>query len=133
MVPVMLELWGMLSSPSLPSLTCPLWRRVVAPVRALSMGQIELNSILMLYWTVWNKTVLTFKLRTYTKLNWLKWNCFWALDWIVWNGTVFFYFELYLYLTESLEIELFCYLDCVLVLDWIVWSGIFDIESSYLC
>ena len=39
----MLELWGMQSTPSLPSLPGPLWPRVVAPDRALSMGQIELN------------------------------------------------------------------------------------------
>ena len=35
----MLELWGMWSTPSLPSLSGPLWLRVVAP----DMGQIELN------------------------------------------------------------------------------------------
>ena len=37
-VPVMLELWGMQSTPSLPSLPGPLWPGVVAPDRALSMG-----------------------------------------------------------------------------------------------
>ena len=37
-VPAMLELWGMRSTPSLPSLPGPLWPRVVAPDRALSMG-----------------------------------------------------------------------------------------------
>ena len=37
-VPVMLELWGMRSTPSLPSLPGPLWPGVVAPDRALSMG-----------------------------------------------------------------------------------------------
>ena len=36
--PVMLEFWGMQSTPSLPLLPCPLWPRVVAPDRALSMG-----------------------------------------------------------------------------------------------
>ena len=44
----MLELWGMQSTPSLPSLPGPLWPGVVAPDRALSMGQIELNCVLML-------------------------------------------------------------------------------------
>ena len=39
----MLELWGMRSTPSLPSLRSPLWPEVVAPDRVLSMGQIELN------------------------------------------------------------------------------------------
>ena len=39
----MLELWGMQSAPSLPPLPGPLWPGVVAPDRALSMSQIELN------------------------------------------------------------------------------------------
>ena len=38
-VPVMLELWGMQSTPSLPSLLGLLGPRVVAPNRDLSMGQ----------------------------------------------------------------------------------------------
>ena len=41
--PVMQELWGMQSTPSLPSFTGPLWPAVVAPDRVLSMGQIKLN------------------------------------------------------------------------------------------
>ena len=44
----MLELWEMRSIPSLPSLPGPLWPEVVAPDRVLSMGQIELNCVLML-------------------------------------------------------------------------------------
>ena len=44
-VPVMLELWRMQSTPSLPG---PLWPGMVAPDRVLSMGQIELNCVLML-------------------------------------------------------------------------------------
>ena len=44
----MLELWGMQSTPSLPSLPVHLWPGVVAPDRVLSMGQIEQNYILML-------------------------------------------------------------------------------------
>ena len=43
--PVMLELWGMQSTPSLPLLPDPLWPRVVVPDRILSMGQIELFHI----------------------------------------------------------------------------------------
>ena len=39
-VPLMLDLWGMLSSTSLPLLPGPLW--LVAPDWILSMGQIEL-------------------------------------------------------------------------------------------
>ena len=37
-VPVMLELWGMWSTPSLPSLPGPLWAGVLVPDRALSIG-----------------------------------------------------------------------------------------------
>ena len=45
---------------------------VVAHERVLSMDKIELKSALMLNWTAWNRTVLTFKLRTY--INWIAWN-----------------------------------------------------------
>ena len=41
----MLELWGMQSTPSLPSLPGTLWPGVVAPDSVLSMGQIELFDI----------------------------------------------------------------------------------------
>ena len=37
-VPVMLELWGMQSIPSLPLLRGPLWPGMVAPDKTLSMG-----------------------------------------------------------------------------------------------
>ena len=37
-VPAMLELWGMRSTPSLPSLPGPPWPGVVVPDRTLSMG-----------------------------------------------------------------------------------------------
>ena len=47
-VPVMLEIWGMQSIPSLPSLPGSLWPGVVALDKVLSMGQIELNCVLML-------------------------------------------------------------------------------------
>ena len=46
----MLELWGMRSTHSLPSLPGPLWPGVVAPGRVLSMGQIELKCVFMLNW-----------------------------------------------------------------------------------
>ena len=46
-VQVMLELWGMQSTPSLPSHPGRLWLEVVAPDRVLSIGQIEPNYILM--------------------------------------------------------------------------------------
>ena len=70
--PVMLELWGMRNTLSLPSLSGSLWPWVVAPYRVLSMGQIELNYIIMLNWIAWKRTVLPFKLCTYSKLNCLK-------------------------------------------------------------
>ena len=70
--PVMPEPWEMRNTSSLPSHPGPLWPGVVAPDRDLSIGQIELNCVLMLNWIVWNRTVLTFKLRTYAKLNRLK-------------------------------------------------------------
>ena len=47
-VPVMLELWGMRSTPSLPSLPGPLWLGMVVPEKVLFVGQIELNCELLL-------------------------------------------------------------------------------------
>ena len=40
----MLELWGMRSTPLLPSLPGPVWPGVVAPDKVLSMGQIEITA-----------------------------------------------------------------------------------------
>ena len=54
---VMLEPWGMWSTPLLQSLTGPFWPAVVALDRVQSMGQRELNCELMLNWIVWNRTV----------------------------------------------------------------------------
>ena len=34
---------------------------MVAPDRVLSVGQIELNSVFMLNWIVWNRTVYMYK------------------------------------------------------------------------
>ena len=62
--PVMLELWGMQSTSLLPSLPGSLWPEQVALDMVLSIGQIEQNCVLMLNWIVWNRTALTFKLRT---------------------------------------------------------------------
>ena len=42
----MLELWGMRSTPSLPSLPGPLWPGVVTPDKGPTMGQIELTAYL---------------------------------------------------------------------------------------
>ena len=68
----MLVLWGMWSTPLLPSLLGPLYPGLVTPNRVISMGQIELNCVLKLTWIGWDMTVLTFKLCTYAKLNCLK-------------------------------------------------------------
>ena len=46
-VPVIQELWGMQITSSLPSLPGPLWLEAVAPDRVLSMGQIELNYVML--------------------------------------------------------------------------------------
>ena len=69
---VMLEHWGMHSTPLLLSLPGPLWPGMVAPDRALSMGQIELNcnyaklNCLKLIIFTFNSV---FKQVTYVKLN----------------------------------------------------------------
>ena len=57
---VMLELWGMQSTPSLSLLPGPLWPRVVAPGKGPIYGSNRSNGILMLNWIVW--------------LNWIAWN-----------------------------------------------------------
>ena len=44
----MMELWGTRSTLSLPSLPDNVWPGVVVPDRDLSMGQIEINCVLML-------------------------------------------------------------------------------------
>ena len=44
-VPVMPELSGMPSTPSLPLLPCPLWPERVAPAKVLCMGWIEVFDI----------------------------------------------------------------------------------------
>ena len=71
-VPVMQEVWGMRSTPSFPSLLGPLCPGVVVPEMLFSIGQIELNSELILKGITWNRTVLIFKLRTFA--NWTAWN-----------------------------------------------------------
>ena len=45
---VILEFWGLWSTPSLPLLQGPLWSGMVASDRVLSLGQRELNGILLL-------------------------------------------------------------------------------------
>ena len=57
----MLELWVMQRTPSLPSLPGSLWPGVVTPGRFLSMGQIELNFVLMLNRIVWIRTAYLYE------------------------------------------------------------------------
>ena len=76
----MLELCEMRRTPLLPSLPGSPWPGVVAPDRVLFLDQIELNCILIQKRTAGNRTFLTFQLRTYVKLNYLKWNCFCMLN-----------------------------------------------------
>ena len=47
--------------PVMPSLPGPPWPGVVAPDRVLSMGQTELNCVLMLNLIIWNRTVFYFE------------------------------------------------------------------------
>ena len=73
---VMLELWGMQSTYSLPLLSSPLWTGVVASDRFLSMGQIELFvhltndwcliELLVIHSNTWNYfTLLTYVYKSY--------------------------------------------------------------------
>ena len=66
----------MRSTSSLPLLPGPFWPGVIALYWVLSMGQIELNSMLLLNVITLNRTILIYKLRTYAKMTCLKWNCF---------------------------------------------------------
>ena len=70
-VPAMLELWGMRSTPSLPSLPGPLWPGVVAPDKGPIYG---LNRTI--YHASFTLLIFAFKLRIYARLNCLKLNCF---------------------------------------------------------
>ena len=71
-VPVMMELWGIRSTLLMASFPGSRWHGVVEPDGVQSMDRIELNSVFILNWIVWNRIVLTFKLCTYAKLNRLK-------------------------------------------------------------
>ena len=62
----MLELWGMRSTPSLPSLPGPLWPGVVAPEKCPIYG---LNKTNRASFTI---MIFAFKLRIYAQLNCLK-------------------------------------------------------------
>ena len=69
---VILELWEKQSTSLLLSFPGPLSPGMVAPDRVLPMSQIEINCAFVVNWMVWDGIVLTFKLRTYAKLNCLK-------------------------------------------------------------
>ena len=112
---VMQELWEMRIIPSLPSLPCSLWLEVVAPDSVLSMGQIELNCVIMLNWIARNRTVLIFKLRTYAKINCLKRNSFSFLNWIVWTRTIW---QNWIAGNRNVFWQ-FC---CLLMVNWMVWN-----------
>ena len=70
----MLELCGMWSNLSLPSLPSPLWPGVIASGRVQSIGQIELNYVIKLFeincFSIFQ--YVNKKLCTYAKLNCLK-------------------------------------------------------------
>ena len=55
------ELWGMHRTPSLPSVTGPLWPGLVTPNEIKYTNKKELNCVLTLNWTAWNRT--TFDIR----------------------------------------------------------------------
>ena len=127
--PVMLELWGVQSTPSLLSLPGPPWPVVVEPLRFISIGQIELNCVLMLNGIALNRTVLTLKLFWYsTEL--FKWNCFCMLNcmlnWIALNRTVLT-LKLFWHSTELFEMELFLYAK----LNCLVWNCCWHWNCSY--
>ena len=60
---VMQKLWEMQSTPLLLSPPGPLWSGMTALDRVLSIGQIEVNCVLMLNWVVWNRTVYIFGIK----------------------------------------------------------------------
>ena len=123
----MLELWGMQSTPSLPSLLGLLWPSVVATDRVQSMGQIERNcgfEILLF---------LRFKLRTYDKLNCLTCNSFVCSN-VLFEMELFLTFKLcvikiYIYTILiwirtvcQIGIKMFWELSYVIILNWIAWN-----------
>ena len=75
-VAVMLKLWGMQSTSSLPSLPSPLRPKMETTEKVLSMGQIELTAYLCL--------PELFKIK-------MSWNLTYVLipDRSIWNGNVF--------------------------------------------
>ena len=65
---VMLELWGVRSTPSLPSLPGPLWLAVVAPDRVLRMDQIKLLTF-KLWMNEWLMVIVLFEIEVFDLLT----------------------------------------------------------------
>ena len=134
----MLELWGMRSTPSLPSLPGSRWSGVVASDRVLSMGQIKLNSVLMLNWIVWNRNIfvcvtelfeieqfLTLKLYL-RKTELFEIERFWQLTFCK-KKTILI--SNYFFLKKTVWVNsnawygnVFLQLNCVVMLNWMVWN-----------
>ena len=86
---VIFELLRMRTTLWLPSLQRPLWPGVVAADSVLSMGQIELNCVLMLKWIVWNRTIFYIETVYLYSTDLFERELFCMLNWIVWNRAVF--------------------------------------------
>ena len=71
-VPVMHELWGIQGTPSLTSLTGPLYPGVVVPDRFLFMGPLKLNYVLIENWILCSGTI--FDIETVLTLIWIVWH-----------------------------------------------------------
>ena len=72
------ELWGIQTTSSLPSLSGPLWPGVIASDRALSMGQIELLTVVssllflhLLFCRVYCFYIYIFYIKYAFMLNWI--------------------------------------------------------------
>ena len=82
------------ATPSFPLLPGPLWPRVVASDRVLSMGQIELKCVFMLNWITWNRTVYldwpwVVASDRVLSMGQIELKCVFMLNWITWNRTVY--------------------------------------------
>ena len=84
MARVILELCGIRRTPSLPSLSGPLWSGIMETDWVLSIGQVELNCVLMLKWIVWKKLFLYLIVCKQKKIV-LK------VTFIVWNRPIHLY------------------------------------------
>ena len=115
----MLELWGIRSTFSLPSLPGSLWPGVAAPDWVLSMGQIELNYELMLNWITWNRTV--FDIKTILIVNWIIWIRTVWLNWIAWNKNIFLQLNWVLMLNWIVQNRTVFDIETILIVNWIVW------------